>query len=105
MPTAPSGGCTPQAGVWATSSRTLPPMLAERIHAHPPRPLSEVEWEDLLLKLEVMTKAVRIAVEDAAGAADVTGLLQRLVTREVAAREFLERAAGEPSSAPREHSG
>jgi hypothetical protein len=32
---------------------------------YPARPPSEVEWEDLLVKLEIAPRALRIAVEDA----------------------------------------
>ncbi len=77
-------------------------MEAERILAHPPHPPSEVEWEDLLLRLEVMTKAVRIAAEEPADGVDALEVVRALVGREIAARDFLERAAGEPSSAPAE---
>lgn len=33
----------------------------------PPRPPSEVEWEDLLLRLEIAPRALALAVEDAGG--------------------------------------
>jgi hypothetical protein len=44
---------------------------------YPARPPSEVEWEDLLVKLEIAPRAIRIAVEDApADHPDVLRLLQ-----------------------------
>ena len=51
-----------------------------------------------------MTKAVRIAAEDAGEGARALRVLQQLAERELDARDFLERAAGEPSSAPAESS-
>jgi hypothetical protein len=35
--------------------------------AHPQAPPSEVEWEDLLLRMEMAQRALRLAVEDAGG--------------------------------------
>ena len=36
----------------------------------PARPPSEVEWEDLLVRLDIAPRAVRLAVEDGRGEAD-----------------------------------
>lgn len=50
-------------------------MDVENPLAHPPRPPSEVEWEDLLVRLEIAPRALALAYDDAGGeserAADV----------------------------------
>jgi hypothetical protein len=55
----------------------------------PARPPSEVEWEDLLLRVELMTRALRNAAEElapGAGAAE----LERMLEREARVGEWLE---------------
>lgn len=42
----------------------------------PARPPSEVEWEDLLVRVEIAPRALRLAVEDAPEGADLLELLQ-----------------------------
>jgi hypothetical protein len=42
-------------------------MLPDQVRALPARPPSEVEWEDLLVRVEIAPRALRLAVEDAAG--------------------------------------
>jgi hypothetical protein len=61
----------------------------------PRRPPSEVEWEDLLLRIEVMLRAVRIALEDV-GSVDgpASDVLREMGARERFVGAFLERAAG-----------
>jgi hypothetical protein len=57
----------------------------------PPRPPSEVEWEDLLVRVEIAPRALRVAVEDAP--AGDPGVLQALgggVTGEMALQRMLE---------------
>lgn len=57
----------------------------------PARPPSEVEWEDLLVRLEIMPRALRVAVEDAP--ADAPALARALrggVAAEAALRGMLE---------------
>lgn len=39
--------------------------LTDRLAAWPERPPSEVEWEDLLYRLELMVRALRVTLEDA----------------------------------------
>lgn len=57
----------------------------------PARPPSEVEWEDLLVRLEIMPRALRVAVEDApADSAAVAGALRAGVHAEAALQEMLE---------------
>ena len=57
----------------------------------PPRPPSEVEWEDLLVRLEIMPRALRVAVEDApARHSGVSEVLRTGVTGEMALRAMLE---------------
>jgi hypothetical protein len=61
----------------------------------PRRPPSEVEWEDLLLRVELMLRAVRITLEDVGDGDGPAGdVLRELVARERFVGEFLERAAG-----------
>lgn len=49
----------------------------------PPRPPSEVEWEDLLVRVEIAPRALRVAVEDApADSADVVRSLQSALEAE-----------------------
>ena len=45
----------------------------------PARPPSEVEWEDLLVRVEIAPRALRIAVEDAPGDAELVEVLQLAV--------------------------
>jgi hypothetical protein len=59
------------------------------------RPPSEVEWEELLVRIEVTARALRFAVEDApAGHPAVLESLRRAFTWEVALRSALERMRG-----------
>jgi hypothetical protein len=46
------------------------------------RPPSEVEWEDLLVRLDIVPRAVRLAVEDVGDTPAVRGVLLRAVKRE-----------------------
>ena len=62
----------------------------------PERPPSEVEWEDLLVKLDIAPRAVRAAVEDAGPGAAVLSVLTDAVAREAWFAEALARlSAGE----------
>ncbi len=67
----------------------------------PARPPSEVEWEDLLVRVEIAPRALRVAVEDAPGDHPaVIGVLRRGVEGEMALQATLEaivegREAGE----------
>ena len=57
----------------------------------PARPPSEVEWEDLLVRVEIAPRALRVAVEDAP--ADHPGIVQALergVGGEMALQQMLE---------------
>jgi hypothetical protein len=59
--------------------------------ALPVRPPSEVEWEDLLVRLEIAPRALRIAVEEApADHPDLLDLLRLGVMAEAVLREQLE---------------
>jgi hypothetical protein len=68
----------------------------------PARPVSEVEWEEVLLRLELMPRALKLVLEEVrTDAESVRGELRRMVEREESAREFLESAAGLlPTSRP-----
>jgi hypothetical protein len=57
----------------------------------PARPPSEVEWEDLLVRLEIMPRALRVAIEDAPeGHRGVAHVLQMGVLFEMALQKMLE---------------
>jgi hypothetical protein len=63
-------------------------MLPDDPHGFPARPPSEVEWEDLLVRVEIAPRALRIAVEEAradpallAGALRVGVRLETLLQR------------------------
>jgi hypothetical protein len=57
----------------------------------PARPPSEVEWEDLLVRLEIMPRALRVAIEDApAEHPGVAQVLQMGVLAEMALQQMLE---------------
>lgn len=72
-------------------------MQAESLDRMPEIPPSEVEWEDLLVRLEVMTRAMGVALEGMAGEQpEAFRILQQMLERESRVRAFLEAAAGEP---------
>jgi hypothetical protein len=50
--------------------------------AHPAAPPSEVEWEELLLRVDVAPRALRVAVEDAAGGRGALAPLRAAVLEE-----------------------
>lgn len=57
----------------------------------PSRPPSEVEWEDLLMRVEIAPRALRVAVEDApADHPGVTRVLGMGVMAEMALQQMLE---------------
>jgi hypothetical protein len=57
----------------------------------PARPPSEVEWEDLLVRLEIMPRALRVAIEDApADAPALSRALRDGVRAEAALQAMLE---------------
>ncbi|HEX5872863.1 MAG TPA: hypothetical protein VFY65_20670 [Longimicrobium sp.] len=57
----------------------------------PARPPSEVEWEDLLVRVEIMPRALRVAIEDAPeGHSGVARVLQMGVMAEMALQQMLE---------------
>ncbi|HEU4881700.1 MAG TPA: hypothetical protein VFT45_05630 [Longimicrobium sp.] len=57
----------------------------------PARPPSEVEWEDLLVRLEIMPRALRVAIEDAPGGhPGVAEVLRMGVLTEMALQQMLE---------------
>ena len=57
------------------------------------RPPSEVEWEDLLLRLDIMPRALRVAIEDAPADAAVAEALEDAVESEVRIQEELDAMA------------
>lgn len=57
----------------------------------PARPPSEVEWEELLVRLEITPRALRLAVEDAGGdSALVRGVLRDVIGKEIWWGELLQ---------------
>jgi hypothetical protein len=68
-------------------------MDTEWLRQLPERPLSEVEWEDLLLRLELMPRALRVTLENLPiDDAILQGVLERALKREEAAADFMDRA-------------
>lgn len=66
-------------------------MTATDPRTFPARPPSEVEWEDLLVRVEIAPRALRVAVEDAPrDHPGVTDVLRRGVRAEAALQEMLE---------------
>lgn len=65
---------------------------AELLDQYPAVPDSEVEWEDLLYRLELMLKGLPIALEDAGDGDRAGAVLDELVRREAEAAAFLRNA-------------
>lgn len=66
-------------------------MLPDEVRAFPARPPSEVEWEDLLVRVEIAPRALRIAVEEAPrDDPDLIQLLQTGVFFEARLQHLLE---------------
>jgi|GEM_PF-1132188 len=63
--------------------------MAELISARDQRPPSEVEWEDLLLRVELMTRAFRNAIEDR-DLVQAVPVLREMVEREAGVGRWLE---------------
>ncbi|NNC30133.1 hypothetical protein HKM21_12730 [Longimicrobium terrae] len=65
----------------------------------PERPPSEVEWEDILLRVEIAPRALRVAIDDVApGHPGLAPVLQTAVLGErILHLQFEALAAGEPS--------
>jgi predicted aminopeptidase len=69
-------------------------MRGEPVKGLPPRPESVAEWEDLLVRLEIVPRVVRNEVEDAASGEEGRLALMSAVRREAAVGLALEAAAG-----------
>jgi hypothetical protein len=68
--------------------------LADDLLSYPARPESEFEWEDLLVRVEVMCRALRVTLEEIGdGEPAVERILAGLAAREEDARRLLEDAA------------
>jgi hypothetical protein len=66
----------------------------ESLRRLPERPISEFEWEDLLLRIELMPRALKVVLEQLGEDNDVVRqVLEALVEREEWAARFLEGAA------------
>lgn len=60
----------------------------------PPRPESVGEWEDLLVRLEIVPRVVRNTVDDSAAGEDAVRLLRAATEREAEVGKWLEAASG-----------
>lgn len=78
-------------------------MNIEELRNHPELPESEFEWEDLLLRLEVMSRALRVEMENAVPE-KAQPILLELADREAVAQRLLEEVAGVGQD-PQEGSG
>jgi hypothetical protein len=65
----------------------------------PPRPPSEVEWEELLVRIDVAPRALRVAVEDAGGRPEAARALRDALREERLLQETLA-ATAEGREAP-----
>lgn len=70
--------------------------MMEGVVGYPERPESEVEWEDLLLRLEIAPRVARNEVEDPGDAGLAAQALAEAVLREAEVGRLLEAAAGLP---------
>jgi hypothetical protein len=68
-------------------------MLPDRLWELPARPESEVEWEDLLVRLELMPRALRFELEQLGSSEESRQLVVALLERERRIETLLERAA------------
>lgn len=71
-------------------------MRGDELTALPALPPSVAEWEDLLVRVEIMPRALRNALDGVPEAPAATELLRELVAREAAAAAWLEAVAGLP---------
>ena len=69
-------------------------MDAARIAALPPRPADLPEWEDLLVRFEIMARALRVTLEEAdGGGAAAAGVLRRIVREDAELASWLHGAS------------
>lgn len=57
------------------------------------RPQSEFEWEDLLVRVELMPRALRVTMDEVGASREAATLLDSLLQRELVVARFLEAAA------------
>lgn len=69
-------------------------MSMTEVRALPQRPDSEVEWEDLLLRLEIVPRVARNEVDEVRDPASAATLLREAIEREQRVGRWLEQAAG-----------
>lgn len=77
-------------------------MNMDEVRSLPLRPISEVEWEELLLRLEIVPRVARNAVDEVADSPRAAALLRTAIEREVRVMRWLEQAAGLGEVAPNE---
>ena len=63
--------------------------MTSPLQEFPERPPSEVEWEDLLVRLEIVPRALRLAVEDAGDSPRTRDVVAKAVEREWLVNELL----------------
>lgn len=73
-------------------------MRHEAAPSLPPQPLEIAEWEDLLVRLEIMPRALRSTLDGVPNGAEIDRIISEMVQREESAGRWLEVAAtGEPA--------
>lgn len=76
-------------------------MDARWVVSLPPAPPSVAEWEDLLVRMEIMVRALRVSLEPRAGHPVAVGeSLRALVDREALVGEWLQAASSAGSARP-----
>lgn len=78
-------------------------MGPERLDDGALRPESEFEWEDLLVRLELMPRALRVTMGEVGASREVDSLLEALLKRELVVARFLEAAADRAAPAGAGH--
>lgn len=76
-------------------------MSPDQVAAHPAAPESIAEWEELLLRMELLPRALRVTMEEVpAGEEHTARALERALEREVELARWLGAASGEPAPPP-----
>lgn len=78
------------------------PTAIEEAGELPARPDSVAEWEDLLVRLEIAPRAVRVTLEEVEDSTSAARALRTAAYREAEVGRLLESAADLPQSAGRE---
>jgi hypothetical protein len=79
----------------------MQPVLPDDLSRFAPRPPSEIEWEDLLIRLEIVPRVVLHTLEEADPAAPrLVALLGEVVRREAGVGRWLESIAAAAGAGP-----